>query len=173
MAEFDNWATSPRASIFDNSLTFDSPILKEACETWHALAENTVPPRSRFSARAVKNFVGHLVIFERQAEDILIRLMGTRISAVIGEMQGKTLTQVLLAEVATRWTNAIDAVITAKKPIRVVTTTNFNDLNFLEAEIFMAPLCDEHGITTMVFAAVVFRSGVTRSSSVSDLVGKK
>jgi Uncharacterized protein conserved in bacteria len=173
VADFENWATSPRAITIDDTLAFESPIPREACETWRAAAGGAIPTRSRFSARAVKNFVGNLVIFERQGEDVLIRLMGTRVSAVIGEMQGKCLRDALPPEAALRWLQVLDSVLAAKRPTRIVTTVNFNNLQYLEAEIFLAPLADEDDRVTMIFSAVVFRSGVAKSPSVAELLSAR
>lgn len=173
MPEFENWATSPRAITLDESLTFESAILRKACESWRALSNGAVPLRSQISARAVKDFVGHLVIFERLPEDISIRLMGTRVAAVLGEMQGKLLREALPHEAAQRWSVAIEKVLASQQPLRIVTLVNINDLQFLEAESFLAPLGDATGAVTMTLAAVVFRSGVAKSNAVNDLVGKR
>lgn len=173
MIEFENWASSPRAITLDESLSFEAPLLKEAYETWATVAAGAIPPRSAFSARLVKTFVGNLLIFERlDADDYLIRLMGTRVSNVLGEMQGTTFRQSLPADAAERWKLALDAVLKGRKPLRIVTLVNINDLQFLEAEIFLGPLSDDSGQETMVFTVVVFRSGVAKSRSVDDLVIK-
>jgi hypothetical protein len=173
VTEFENWASSPRAITLDESLAFEAPLLKEACEMWTAVAKGAIPPRSAFSARLVKNFVGNLIIFERlDADDYLIRLMGTRVSNMLGEMQGQTLRQGLPADAEERWKLALNAVRASRKPLRIVTLVNINDLQFLEAELFLAPLCDDTGQETMVFTVAVFRSGVAKSRSVDDLVIK-
>lgn len=172
MPEIEDWATSPRAITKDETLTFEADILRVACETWMALAEGSIPPRSRFTARSVKAFVGNLVIFERlSADDYLIRLMGTRVTNTIGEMQGRKLTEALPSDALLRWTTMLNEVLANRKPVRVVTTVNFNDLHFLEAEIFLAPLTDDAGNEIMVFSAVAFRSGVAKSRSIADIVG--
>lgn len=174
MPETADWATGPRAITKDETLTFEAEILRTACETWTALAEGSIPPRSRFTARSVKAFVGNLVIFERLSpQDYLIRLMGTRVSNTLGEMQGKSLSQALPPDAAARWCLMLNDVLANRKPVRVVTTVNFNDLHFLEAEIFLGPLTDDAGNLTMVFAAASFRSGVAKSRSITDIVGTK
>lgn len=173
MTEFENWASSPRAITWDASLSFEAPLLKEACDTWTEAAAGAIPPRSRFTARLVKNFVGNLLIFERHSPSgFLIRLMGTRIANVLGEMQGKTLAEQLPADAAGRWTSALNGLLASRKPLRVVTLVDLNDLQFLEAEILLAPLCDDHAQETMVLGVVIFRSGVAKSHSVIDIVNK-
>lgn len=173
MPDLQTWATSPREITKDDNLAFESPVLQAAAETWFVLAEGQIPPRSRFTARTVKGFVGHLIIFEKlTAENYLIRLMGTRVTNILGEMQGKTLTEALPAETAGRWCAALNDLLAARRPMRLVTTLNFNDLHYLEAEIFLAPLTDDAGKETKALAAVVFRQGLSKKTSVADLIGK-
>ena len=173
MTEFENWASSPRTITQDESLAFEAPLLQQACETWTAVANGTIPPRSAFSARLVKSFVGNLLIFERlDADDYLIRLMGTRVSNVLGEMQGTTLRQSLPADAAERWKFVLNAVLVGHKPLRIVTLVDISDLQFLEAELFLAPLCNDQGQKTMVFTVAIFHSGIAKSRSVDDLVIK-
>lgn len=169
---FESWATSPRAVMRDDSLAFEAEALKQACETWKEIADGAIPPRSRFSARAVKAFLGHMVIFECLSEsDYRVRLMGTRITNIIGEMQGKRLIEALPDETVLHWCAELNAVLAQRQPLRVVTTVNLANLQFLEAEIFLAPLSDSQGQVTMVMAVVVFRSGLTKTISITGVVG--
>ncbi|MDR3526557.1 MAG: PAS domain-containing protein [Rhizomicrobium sp.] len=171
--EVENWASGPRAITWDETLAFEAPLLSEAYKTWRVAAEGAIPPRSRITARLAKAFVGNLMIFERQSPGVyLIRLMGSRITHVLGEMQGKLLSETLPAVASERWTMALNNVLASRKPLRVVTVVNINEMQFLEAEIFLAPLCDDQGQETMVFAVVFFRSGVAKSRSIDDLVVK-
>jgi hypothetical protein len=96
--------------------------------------------------------------------------MGTRISAVLGEMQGKMLEDALPREVAQRWAIVLSEVVKTVKPLRVVKTVAFNDLHYLQAELFLAPLLDAAGQLTMVFVVAAFRSGVAPSRKLGDLV---
>jgi len=171
VTQFDNWASSPRAITWDESLSFESDLVSQACAVWQAVAGNSIPPRSAITARFSKNFVGNMIIFERQSTGAFwVRLMGTRVTSVLGEMQGKTFAEALPADADERWTGALNRTLANRKPLRVVTVVNLNGLQFLEAEMVLAPLCDEHGQETMVFAVVVFRSGVAKSNAVNELV---
>lgn len=171
VTKFEHWASSPRAVTQDKSLAFEAPLLMEAYETWTAIAAGAIPPRSAFTARLVKNFVSNLLIFERlDADDYLIRLMGTRVANVLGEMQATTIRQSLPADAAERWKFVLNAVLASHKPLRIVTLVDINDLQFLEAEIFLAPLCNDQGQETMIIAGAVFHSGIAKSRSVDDLV---
>lgn len=171
MTTFENWATSPRAITWDESLSFEADLLSEACRVWMTAAGDSTPPRASITARLVKRFVGNFIIFERQATGtFVVRLMGTRVSTVLGEMQGKTFAEALPPDADQRWTSVLNRVLAGRKPLRVVTMVNLNGMQFLEAEILLAPLCDDRGVDTMVFTVVVFRSGVAKSNALDDLV---
>jgi hypothetical protein len=169
---FKPWATSSQSVVVrDNTLTFESDVLKEAQVEWTRQAAGRIPQRRNFTPRSVRAFVGNLVIFERhEAADYFVRLMGTRIAGVLGEMQGKALGEALPSDVARRWSLALDEVLRTRTPARIVNTVSFDNLDFLEAEVFLAPLLDERGEPTMVFAVVAFRSGVSKGPSLNELV---
>lgn len=171
MAEFEDWASSPRHAVeMDASLAFESDVLKSAWQEWSRQAIAGVPHRSAFTPRNAKPFLPHLVIFERRDSTFLIRLMGTKVSAVIGEMQGRTIDEALPSDVATRWKTALSQVLHSGQPIRAVTAVGFRNLNYLQAEILLAPLLDDKEEQSMVFAVTVFRAGVSPDRSVEEIV---
>lgn len=169
MSAIGDWSESlASAYVNDESLGFEAPVVKAGFDAWSSFG--AIPPRSAFTPRNAKDFLGNLILFERQNSSYLIRLMGTRISTVLGEMQGKALTEALPGEVAERWKAVLDMVLTQMKPMRVVKTVAFNDLHYLEAELFLAPLLDGHGDPTIVFAVAAFRSGVAPKSKLGELI---
>lgn len=170
MAEYGEWATSPSELTKDETLAFESQVLRDAHEVWMRQAAGTVPARHQFTPRSVKGFVGNLMIFERHTDGYYIRLMGTRIAGVLGEMQGKPITEAVPPEVVRNWERAFDAVLATPTPQRIVRTVNFDDLHYLEGEILLAPLRDDHGALTMVFVVVAFRTGVTSSRKLGDII---
>jgi len=154
--------------IKDETMTFESPILMEAYKAWERLGG--IPSRSQFTPRSSKAFLGNLMIFEQHGSTFGIRLMGTRISCVLGEMQGKLLPEAVPPDVAARWQADLNEIIANRKPTRAVKTVAFNDLHYLAAELFLAPLLDGAGKLTMVFAVVAFRMGVAPSHQLGDLI---
>jgi hypothetical protein len=168
--EYENWATSPSAITRDETLSFDSQTLRDALEEWTLQAAGSIPARSQFTPRSVKSFAGNMTIVERRGDTYYIRLMGTRIASVIGEMQGKTIVEALPQEIARSWVREFDAVIAARAPQRIVKTVSFTELQYLEAEIFLAPLLDDQGELTMVFSVATFRSGVAPSHKLGDII---
>lgn len=171
MAVYGEWATSPSALTRDDTLAFEAQLLKDAHAEWTLQAANGIPARGAFTPRSVKSFVGSLAIFERRPDDFLIRLMGSRISSVIGEMQGRMLAEALPPDAAFNWMRELDAVLASGKPRRVIKTVNFNNLNYLEAEVFIAPLADDQGNVTMVFSVAAFRAGVAPTRRLGDIIG--
>ncbi len=174
MTGFENWATSPRSVVeMDPTLAFESQLLKDALAAWLAQAGDGVPPRSAFTPRTVKDFLGHLVILERlEPSRYLVRLMGTRVTAVIGEMQGELVNDAVPPDVAERWTLALNQVLATRRPCRFVNRVGFSNLDFLQAEILLAPLRDKRGETTMVFAVVAFRSGVAAGPKIDTIIAE-
>lgn len=166
MSAFEHWATSQSVVEDDPALMFESQILKDAFLTWSAQAAGGIPSRHTFNPRLVKSFVGNLVIFERQDSlAYLVRLMGTHVAMVIGEMQGKLVGDALPSDVAGRWNAALDHVLSTLRPRRMVNRVGLPNLSFLEAEIFLAPLLDGRGRATMVLAVVAFCSGIAAGHS--------
>lgn len=171
MDETCDWSESQDSNSTytrDETLAFESSILIEAHAAWSRLGG--IPSRSDFTPRSSKAFLGNLIIFEQQGSTFLIRLMGTRISSVIGEMQGKLLQEAVPPDVAARWQDALSEVIANHKPLRAVKTVSFNDLHYLAAELFLAPLLDGAGQLRMVFAVAAFRLGVAQSHRLGDLI---
>ncbi len=169
MAEIGDWLDSLNSAYTkDESLAFESPILRDAYAAWSRVGG--IPARSAFTPRTSKTFLGNLLIFEWKNDTFLIRLMGTRISSVVGEMQGKLLEEAVPVEVAQRWKIVLSDVMQEAKPVRVVKTVAFNDLHYLQAELFLAPLLDAEGQPTMMLAVAAFRSGVAPGRRVGDLI---
>ena len=154
--------------IKDETLAFESQILKDAFAEWSR--HGPLPSRCDFTPRSSKAFLGNLAIFEQHGTTFRIRLMGTRITTVIGEMQGKTLEECLPPETAGRWKAFLNEALATRKPIRVVKSVGFRDLHFLEAEILVAPLLDRQDCLTMVFIVAAFRFGISGNRKLDKVV---
>ena len=161
MDAFGKWERMRRwEANCDPALGFESKFLIEGLAAWKLAGDGATPPRSAMSARALKSCIGHVAIFERTAEGRWrVRLMGTRMTSVIGEMQGKFVDEALPRKAGRRWHAALDATLSGMQPLRFVSRVAFRDLDFLKAEILLAPLLDDTGKPTMVFAVVAFRAG--------------
>jgi hypothetical protein len=162
MPTYNYWTDPPPSSVTrDPSLAFDASALKDALSEWREQAgSDAIPSRSTMTARNAKSFLGNLVILERAGErQYRVRLMGTKITAVIGEMQGRLLEEALPPDAVKRWTTWFEMTLTELRPIRLVVEGTIHNLQFLRVEILLAPLLDEGRQATLVFAAVAFTSG--------------
>lgn len=154
--------------VLDETLSFESEIIKNAFAEWSR--HGPLPSRADFTPRSSKAFLGNMVIFERQDATYRIRLMGTRITVVLGEMQGKLLEECLPAAVAARWKAVLDDTLASQTPVRVIKKVGFKDLHFLQAEILVAPLCDAERRPTMLFTVAVFQFGVSNHRKLDTLI---
>lgn len=174
---FNDWAKARTwESECDPALAFESPLLREALSAWrHLSGEGPIPTRRSLTPRALKPLIGQITIFERLGQEpscYRIRLMGTRITEVLGEMQGKTLDEALPPDAATRWRTALDSALSERCPLRFISRVAFNNLDFLQAEVFLAPLLDDAGALTMAFAATVFHMGSVQESKLDKLLAR-
>lgn len=162
MLTYRNWAMSPRSIYTDEAaLEFCTEELNAALTYWSNCAGGEIPYKKSLSPREMKHFLGQVSIFEKKPQGLyLIRLMGTRLTSVIGEMQGRDIPDALPAETACRWTQALDAVISSRHPRRIVSHLAVGRLEYLEAEILLAPLLGENGLLNMVLGVAAFTVGI-------------
>ena len=159
---FDYWKERSWAVVeHDPLLSFETGILNEAFAVWCAHAESgTIPPRSALTARDMKTFLGSVLIVERQDDGrYRVRLMGTKITQVIGEMQGRIIEEALPPDAVARWRMGFDLVLSELRPMRFVSKVIVQDIRCLQAEILLAPLLDEAGRPNMVFGVAIFKTG--------------
>ena len=174
MIAYDYWQEQPWDVKRDPSLAFNDDILKQALGVWCAGAcSGAIPPRSALTARAMKPFLGNVVIVERQGDGhYRVRLMGTKITQVIGEMQGMLLEEVLPPDAVARWRTAFDMVLAELRPMRFVSHVIVSDLSHLQAENLLAPLLDEAGRPAMVLCVTTFKSGAPAATLTHETPGE-
>ena len=160
MITYDYWKEQSWASERDQSLEFEADILKEALALWCAHAEpGAIPRRNALTSRAMKPFLGNAIISERQNDGrYRLQLMGSRISLMIGDMEGHLLDDCLPSDALRRWSDAFDQALTQLHPFRFVSSVAILDLRFLRAEILLAPLLDEEGLPAIVLGVATFKS---------------
>jgi hypothetical protein len=161
---FSKWSIMRKwEASCDPTLAFESPLPLDGLAAWRAQsADGTIPRRDSLSARALKSCIGNVIIFERiaaQPSRYRIRLMGTRLTTVLGEMQGKIVDESVSHKAGRAWHAALDVTLSCGSPLRFVSRVAFKNLDFLKAEVLLAPLLDDRGEPTMVFGVVVFRAG--------------
>ncbi|MGC9955100.1 MAG: PAS domain-containing protein [Rhizomicrobium sp.] len=166
-AAFNDWAKAQGwPSLCDPDLAFESEALTDLLAIWRKQAgTEAIPQRSRMSARALKHHLGHVAILERVADGparYRVRLMGTRITQLVGEMQGKFLEEVVPAGVLPRWYCALNLTLAEGRPLRFVTRVDFGTLDFLQAEILLVPLLEESDTPSLVLGGASFKVNVAQ-----------
>jgi hypothetical protein len=161
MLTYENWATSP-SSVYLDEIPFElrSEELKAAYAYWLDCAKGTIPQKKSLVPRSMKAFLGNVAIFEKKSDGLyLVRLMGTHLTNVIGEMQGRTITDALPLDAAQRWSQAFDNVIATQRPSHIISHLDIGLHKYLEADIFLAPLLDEDGRTSMILGVATIIIG--------------
>jgi hypothetical protein len=143
----------------DHSLVFDAALLNEALAAWSDHAEpGRIPSRSSL-ARDLKSFLANTVMCERLNDGrYRISRVGSRIALMLGELEGLLVEQCVPPEMAQRWTNAFDMVLTELRPIRFVSAAPFLHIEFLRVEVLLAPLLDEAHEPRLVLAVATFKA---------------
>lgn len=152
---FDEWAKAHNwPARCDPSLDFESAALKDLLAIWRALGGDTgIPHRNKFSAKILKPYLGNISIMERTCDAVAryrVRLLGTRLSHILGEMQGKYLDEVLNPEVAAHWKARLDVTLGENRPMRFVSRVDARELYFLRSETLWAPLSGDDETTHLV-----------------------
>jgi hypothetical protein len=144
------------------------PRLRALWQLWRMKAADGIPKRSAFDMRSLAPFVKHLVILERLESEgtrrYKFRLFGSAHMFLFGDHTGRYLDEMVAAELRPSWQAYYDAVLSAHKPMRVVTQFRLRSGDMLESEVLAAPLRDESGDERLVLAATfVDLSNVARA----------
>ena len=131
-------------------LAFRDPRLIRFRELWHDLTDgNRLPSRAALTARIMKPYLRNLSVMDigqPNAKRFIHRFVGSEITRYMGELTGVALDEFLPANLHPRTTLFLEAVIAARRPVRVVTRFQLRPVDFLLAEIFGAPLAAD-GVT--------------------------
>lgn len=151
---WDNWWLER-----DPALEFEAEALEKALAVWRRFAD-PVPRRSALTARVLKPFLTKMCIVERSAPGrYRIRLMGSTVAMLIGDMQGRPLEDCLAPHVLKRWTTALDTLFEEMCPLRILSCVAGHGRVFVRAEMLAAPLLDDGLQPTMAFGVAQFRAG--------------
>lgn len=148
----------------DPTLAFREPQLLQVRELWHNLTdEHRLPSRAELTARLMKPYLRHLTVMDigRPGQKRFVhRFVGTEITHHMGELTGTSLEDFLPEHLVARTTLFFEAVVEARRAVRIVTRFQLKAVDFLLAEIFAAPLAAD-GITPdkLVTISYFFPSG--------------
>jgi hypothetical protein len=157
----------------DADLAFELAELTELVTVWRERLNGRVMPlRTEIPARALKRNLRRLMLFERvempDGHRYRIRLMGTSLVQVWGDLTGKLVNLAVPQQLSPRWEAFLDLVLKAQCPMRFVAEVR----SFLVAEIAAVPLADDSGRPVMVMAALHISSDRQWDSIVARFPGE-
>lgn len=143
----------------DESLAFENPELAWFTAVWQdACRDREMPVRNDLSARVLKQSLDKLLLVERiqgpERHHYRVRLMGTGLSVIWGDITGKLLDDAIPERLLPRWYGFLDLVMLHRAPLRFVARVDFQGQDFLVSEVAGVPLADDSGNPSMVMAAI-------------------
>lgn len=146
------------AVLCDVMCRFTLPSLAELHSLWRSKAgPGGIPERSEMTPRLLKPYMNMLTLHERVAHPdgswrYRVRLMGSGIAQVIGEVSGKFYDEFLPAKAVPRWNAMNDATLGHGAPVRTLVRADALDKTYLTGEFFSAPLLARDGTASLVLA---------------------
>jgi hypothetical protein len=132
----------------DPGLAFTDDYHEPLLRLWRAKAAvGTVPRRSDFTPRDLKDVLRNIVIFERVAQmpsRYRWRLIGSRVTEVAGHHTGKMFEETLSPDHVTRWVNCYDMVLDGGQPLRFLGRVHLKGHEYLDADNLFVPLTDDN-----------------------------
>jgi hypothetical protein len=157
---FNDWAKARDwPAQCDPELDFESPALIDLLAIWREQAgAAAMPHRGQMTARVLKSHLGHISIIERVTKDsphYRVRLLGTQLAHVLGEMQGKYLEEAIAPQVVPHWQARLDLTLAEGRPMRFISRVDMKNLYFLRSETFWAPLANDCEPPSLVLMAAI------------------
>jgi hypothetical protein len=138
----------------DPTLAFTDTSYEDMLSLWYAKAGDwKMPARSDMTARDLKNFLRHILLFERIQKNpsrYLWRLSGTRVTEIVGHHTGETLEQSVPSEHLERWTESFDLILNSEQPWRFFGRVRIKGREYLHAEHLHLPLANDNGEPTFI-----------------------
>jgi hypothetical protein len=147
----------------DETLSFTHVELSSLYGLWRAKADaiGALPSREDFDIRMLKPFLRHVAILERVTgadgkSGFRIRLQGTTMAHFFGDQQGKMLESAVPPDLVDRWTSIYDALLDARRPLRLRGSYETENMNYLSTESFAVPLGNGAAPPVSVLSATYF-----------------
>jgi hypothetical protein len=103
-----------------------------------------LPPRREFNARTLRAFLPNVIIADCMEDNgkrrYRFRLMGTAVSALLGDHTGKFLDEAVIYPYTERWFAVLDAANNAGCPLRIFGQLEYRQQDYLAMEMIVAPL---------------------------------
>lgn len=140
----------------DPTLAFSQEGYDEMLALWRQKAgARKMPTRTDMTARDLKNFLRHLLLFERTQKGpsrYLWRLCGTRVTEIVGEHTGQMVEETMPSEDVERWTESFDLILSSEQPWRFFGRVRIMGREYLHAEHLHLPLANDNGEPTYIMA---------------------
>jgi len=149
-------------SLCDHSLAFCASELVDLAALWQNLGQaSRIPARTQFSPHALKPHLRNVAIYERVLHEsgertYRVRLMGSSMTEVLGNLTGQCLEEGIPPLFLARWYAALDATLEAEAPLRFLARSDTNHMEFLVAEYFSAPMRGPDGSVSMVLGSAQY-----------------
>jgi hypothetical protein len=146
----------------DETLSFNQPELRSLLDVWRAKADtvNGLPRREDLDMRLLKPFLRHLSVSERVdlggRFSYRLRLQGSTMADYFGSQTGKLLEEAAPPELAERWVACYDALLEARRPLRLVGTYDKGKMDYLIAETLAVPLGNGDAPPNSILAATYY-----------------
>ena len=143
----------------DSGLEFEAAELIEALKVWRVAASGrAIPARSDVTPLAMKTFLPKVAVVDILREPSHIRfrarLSGTALDRTYGIKNGAIFDEILPEPSRGRWQKTFELPLLANGPVRTWGRVGFNDMTFLSAETFLAPMGTSHELPDAILAVV-------------------
>lgn len=148
--------------LYDTTCRFSHPELNQLLSLWRTAAEQGGVPRRRdMTARLLKSYMRMIVLYERVAEAdssrrYRVRLMGSSVVQMLGELTGRFLDEALPEKYLPRWYPMLDVPLATGAPLRILARVDTVGKNFLVGENLCVPLRAEDGEIKIVLVATCY-----------------
>ncbi len=140
--------------LCDPSLAFRDSIYERLLDVWRSRAAGRdMPRRSDLTPRDLKDFLRHVLMFERIQRNpsrFQWRLIGTAITDIAGHMTGKTFEESVPAEHLPRWVECGDLILDGGQPLRFLGRVHIRGREYLDAENLYVPLANDNNEPTYI-----------------------
>lgn len=151
--------------LVDDELAFERDVTRRAFEYWNAArGELGMPKRNDLTTQGMKSFMRNVIMAEpRQVNgewDYFIRLAGTEVEKVIGQVTGKLIGSAAPEDLKPRWCFILDQARVPARPARCVSRVMAQSKTWLTGEVFVAPLSEDGQSVSIVFGCLDFWAAI-------------
>jgi hypothetical protein len=132
----------------DPALAFSDAYYDPLLGLWRQkVGERSMPRRSDFTPRDLKDVLRNIVMFERVEQlpsRYRWRLIGTNLTSMAGDNTGKMFEDTLSPDHVERWVQCYDMVLDGGQPLRFLGRVHLKGREYLDAENLFVPLSNDN-----------------------------